>query len=512
MMSRTAGRQRELAVRSALGARRVDLLSQMLAESTLLSIIGAALGILLAQAGIQSLLALKPADILRPEQIRVSLPVLFFTAGLSIACALIFGLIPGLQILRSDANLALCGAAGGRFTWGSNRLRKALIVSEVGVSVVLLLGAAFMLKSLFAVMKVDPGSRPDHLLTMRLNLPPSRYSNNAQAALFCREALQRVSTLTSVKSASFSDGLAMTRIRLMKFTIEGLPAPKPGGEPTADMRGITSPAYLSTLGLAIINGRNFTADEVDQSRPVIIVNQSLARKLWPHEDPVGKRLRAAAPKPGGEPLWLTVNGVVSDTKQLSLEGNTRPEIIRPMVDYTVLTLAIRTSLEPASVTNAVQRQIWSLDKDLPLFNITTMEEIVKDNMGQRRFNSLLMTAFAAVALILAALGIYGVLSSAVAQRTREIGIRMALGAGQENVTRMVLAQGFRLIATGALCGLVVGIALIGLLSTLLFGVSLTHIGTYVEVLATLFAVGLIACYIPAMRAVRVDPMIALRQE
>ncbi|HKD74138.1 MAG TPA: ABC transporter permease, partial [Ktedonobacterales bacterium] len=358
---------------------------------------------------------------------------------------------------------------------------------EFAVAVVLMMGAAFMLKSLFAVMEVDPGFRPDHLLTMRLNLPPSRYPDNDRIARFCREALEKISALPSVKSASFSDGLPMTRLRLMKFTVDGQPMPKPGAEPTADMRGITSPAYFDTLGLPIVSGRNFTPDEINQSQPVIVINQALARKLWPHDDPIGKRLRAAPQKAGGEPTWLTVIGMVRDTRQFSLESGTRPEITRPIVDYTILTLAVRTSSPPASVTSAVENQIWTMDKDLPFFKISTMQEIVDDTMGQRRFNSLLMIAFAALALILAAVGIYGVLSSAVAQRTREIGIRMALGASKENVTQMVLSQGLRLIALGIAVGLFAGIALLRLLSSLLFGVHLTSIGTYTEVLAMMSA-------------------------
>lgn len=512
MLSRAAHRQRELAVRTALGARRFDLVSQMLAESLLLSLIGAALGIVFASFGIRALLALKPAEILRPEQIHVDVSVILFTAAVSIVSALIFGLIPGLQLLRSDVNLALQGAGGAKVTCGSDRLRQALIVSEFAVAVVLLIGAAFMLKSLFAVMDVDPGFRPDHLLTMRLNLPPSRYPDNDSIARFCREALEKISALPSVKSASFSDGLPMTRLRLMKFTVDGQPMPKPGAEPTADMRGITSPAYFDALGLPIVSGRNFTADEINQSQPVIVVNQALARKLWPHDDPIGKRLRASPQKAGGEPTWLTVIGLVRDTRQFSLESGTRPEITRPMVDYTILTLSVRTSSSPASVTSAVENQIWTMDKDLPFFKISTMQEIVDDTMGQRRFNSLLMIAFAALALVLAAVGIYGVLSSAVAQRTREIGIRMALGASRENVTQMVLSQGLRLIALGIAVGLLAGIALLRLLSSLLFGVHLTSIGTYAEVLAMMFAIGLVACYIPAARAVRVDPIVALRQE
>ena len=512
MLSRAANRRREFAVRTALGARPIDLLSQMLAESLLLSFIGAALGIAVAVFGIDALLALKPADILRPEQIHVNLPVVLFTAFLTIVSALIFGLIPGLQLLRADVNLALQSSGGAKVSAGSDRLRKALIVSEFAVAVVLLIGAAFMLKSLFAVMDVDPGFRPDHLLTMRLNLPPSRYPDNDSIARFCRAALEKVSAFPAVKSASFSDGLPMTRLRLMKFTVEGQPMPKPGGEPTADMRGITSPAYFDVLGLPIVAGRNFTADEVQQSRPVIVINQALARKLWPQENPVGKHLRIAPQKPGGEPVSLTVIGVVRDTHQFSLESGARPEITRPMVDYTILTLAVRTSSPPGSVTGAVENAIWTIDKDLPFFKISTMEQIVDDTMGQRRFNSLLMIAFAALALVLAAVGIYGVLSSAVAQRTREIGIRMALGARREDVTRMILRQGFRLIALGVTVGLLAGVALLRLLSSLLFGVRVTSVGTYAEVLAMMFAVGLVACYVPAARAVNVDPIIALRQE
>jgi predicted permease len=512
MLSRALARNRELAIRRALGATRARIIRQVLAESLVLSVSGTVAGLVLSLVGIKLLLALKPAEITRPEQIHVGFAVLVFTATLTILSAVCVGLISALQVARKDVNTALQQGSGGKIAGGPQRLRGTLIVAEVALAVVLLIGAAFMMRSLLSVMNVDPGFRPDHLLTMRLNLPASHYANNERIAQFCREAVEKISALPMVKSASFSDGLPMTRIRMMRFMIEEQQVPKPGSEPTADVRGITSPRYFDTLGLTLLQGRNFTADEIEHDQPVVIINRSLARKLWPREDPVGKRIRSTTQQTGGEPAWLTIIGVIPDTKQISLESGTRPEITRPMMDYTNLTLAIRTASDPAAVTSAVERQIWELDKNLPVFQIAAMQEIVDESIAQRRFNSFLMISFAMVALVLAAVGIYGVLSALVSQRTPEIGVRMALGAQPSDVLRIILGQGIWLSIIGMCIGLLIGIALTRVLSNLLFGVGPANWTLYLDVLAGMLVIATFACYLPASRAMQVDPMIALRSE
>ena len=292
MLTRATARQRELAIRKALGASRTRLIVQMIVEGLLLSFFGCLLAIVVAHFGIQLLLALKPADLQRPEQIHLSIGVLLFTMAIGIVAGVAFAAIPAIYASNTDVNTVLKDSASSQRHPG--RLRAALVIGEVSLAFVLLIGAVFMIGSLVSVLRVDPGFRADHLLTMNFSMPPSRYAKNEQFANFCQQVLERVSALPGVKSASFSDGLPMTRIRMMKFTVDGQPLPKRGSEPTADMRGISSPAYVSTLGIPIYAGRNFTADEINNNLPVIVVNQTLAKKLWPNEDAVGKTIRTVA--------------------------------------------------------------------------------------------------------------------------------------------------------------------------------------------------------------------------
>ncbi len=369
-----------------------------------------------------------------------------------------------------------------------------------------------MIRSLLFVLDVDPGFRSDHLLTMHFSMPPDRYSTNEQTAAFCRQALERITALPGVKAASFADGLPLTRIRLMRFTVEGQPTPKRGSEPTADMRGISSPSYFETLGMSLVSGRNFTVDEINQNLPVIVVNQKLARKLWPDQDAVGKHIVSVPARAEKDPVQLTVIGVVRDTRQISLESGTRPEITRAMPDYTYLTLAVRSASDPTGLTASIKQQIWALDKDLPVYEVQTMQDVLDDNLGQRRFDSFLMSIFGGLAVVLACVGIYGVLATSVVQQTREIGVRMALGASRGNVLRMIMGQGLQWVSIGLLIGLTLGFLLTRMLASLLFGVSPTNLLTYVGVSGVMLAVAALACYLPAVRAIKIDPMRALRYE
>jgi putative ABC transport system permease protein len=511
MLTRATARQKELAIRKALGASRADLIAQMVTESLVLSLIGGVLGLMVAHWGIKAILALKPADILRPEQIHIGVPVLLFTTAASLLAGVLFGIFPALYVSRTEVITVL--KEGGQSTRSHPRtMRAALIVIEVSLASVLLIGAGFMIRSLLLVLDVDPGFRPDHLLTMHFSMPPDRYSTNEQTAAFCRQALERISALPGVKAASFADGLPLTRIRLMRFTVEGEPTPKRGSEPTADMRGISSPSYFETLGMSLVSGRNFTADEVNQNLPVIVINQKLAKKLWPEQDAIGKHIWSVPARAEKEPVQLTVIGLVRDTRQTSLEEATRPEITRPMQDYTYLTLAVRSASDPTALTASIKRQIWTLDKDLPLFDVLTMQDVLDDNLGQRRFDSFLMSIFGGLAVLLACVGIYGVLATTVVQQTREIGVRMALGAHRGDVLKMIMGQGLRWVSIGLLIGLTAGFLLTRMLASLLFGVGPTNLLTYVAVSGVMLAVAAVACYLPAMRAIRIDPMRALRYE
>ena len=511
VLTRAMARQKELAIRKALGASRGELIAQMVMESLVLSSIGGLLGLLVARWGIKAILALKPADILRPEQIHIGIPVLLFTTAASLLAGMLFGIFPALYVSRTEVITVL--KQGAQFTRTHPRtMRAALIVIEVSLASVLLIGAGFMIRSLLSVLDVDPGFRPDHLLTMHFSMPPGRYPTNEQTAAFCRQALERIATLPGVKAASFADGLPLTRIRLMRFTIEGQPVPKHGSEPTADMRGISSPSYFETLGISLVSGRNFTADEINQNLPVIVINQKLAKKLWPDQDAIGKHIWSVPARAEKDPIQLTVIGVVRDTRQAGLETATRPEVTRAMPDYTYLTLAVRSASDPTALTASIKQQIWMLDKDLPVFDVQTMQGVLDDNLGQRRFDSFLMSIFGGLAVVLACVGIYGVLATTVVQQTREIGVRMALGARRGDVLRMVMGQGLRWVSIGLVIGLTLGFLLTRMLASLLFGVAPTNPVTYIAVSAVMLVVAAVACYFPAVRAIKIDPMRALRYE
>lgn len=511
MLTRAAARQKEMAIRKALGAGRGRLISQLLAESLLLSGTGAVLGLGLAHYGIKALIALQPAGITRPDDIQLNLPVIAFTLAISIAAGLFFGIIPALQAARADVNSFLNQTRGAQ-SGSSSRVRRALVVGEVALACVLLVGAGFMMKSMLAVLNVDPGFRADHLLTMKFSMPASHYPGETQIAAFCRQLEEKIAAMGGVKSVSFSDGLPLTRIRLTRFVLEGQAPPPRGSEPTADMRGIFSPGYFETVGIRLIAGRNFTAEELRTKAPVLVMNQTLAKRLWPNENAVGKHLRNVPSRPDTPPIVSTVIGVVADTHQEGLESKTHPEITKPMVDFTQLTLAVRAQGDPEALITAVKSQVWSVDKNLPVFEVRTMQQILDEDTSQRKFQSFVMMVFAGLALVLASIGLFGVLASLVAQRTQEIGIRMALGAQTGDVLRMVLVEGFRMVIFGVLIGVGAGIALSRYLASLFFGVSPANPATYLEVAAGMAVVALVACLLPAWRAARVNPMTALRYE
>ena len=512
MLTRAAARQKEMAIRKALGAGRGRLVSQLFAESLLLSGAGALLGLGLAHFGIKAMVALRPAGITRPEDIHLNLAVVIFTMAVSILAGVLFGMVPALQAARTDVNALLNQTRGAHAATSSRRMRRVLVVAEVALACVLLVGAGFMMKSLLAVLSVDPGFRPDHLLTMKFSMPASRYANDAQIAAFCRQVQEKISAMAGVKSASFSDGLPLTRIRLTRFVLEGQAPPPRGSEPTADMRGIFSATYFDTVGIRLIAGRNFTAEELANKAPVMVMNQTLAKRLWPNENAVGQHLRSVPSRPDTPPVVSTVIGIVADTHQESLESGTRPEITKPMVDYTQLTLAVRGKGDPESLITSVKSQVWSVDKNLPVFEVRTMEQVLDEDTSQRRFESFVMGIFATLALVLASIGLFGVLASLVSQRTQEIGIRMALGAQTKDVICMVLGEGFRMVLLGVVIGVAAGIGLSRFLSSLFFGVSPANPATYLEVALLMIGIAFVACLLPAWRAIRVNPMVALRYE
>jgi len=511
-LTRAAAREKEMAVRAALGASRWRMVRQMLTESLLLSALGGAAGILLGYWAIAGMVVLAPADIHRIEDISIDGSVLAFTLAITLLTGALFGLAPAIFAARQDPNDAL--RRGGRWGEGgvSARIRRALVVAEVALSLVLLAGAGLMIRSLRSVLQVTPGFRSDHLLTMLIDLRRDRYTKPEQAGAFIGDLLERVTKLPGTLSAAVVNDLPMESIQMSGFRVEGQPARANGENPVADTRDV-SDTYIATMGMRIVAGRGFTRVEAEKRNPTeVIVNESLARKLWPHENPLGRALDSVTAS--GPNAWRrVVVGVVADTRQLGLDSPPRPEMFFPgRNQFPSFALVVRTAGDPLRMAPAVTAQVWAIDKDQPVHDIQAMDHVVDDSISQRRFNMLLLAIFAATALVMAAVGIYGVLAYAVSRRTQEIGIRMALGAQTRDVLRLVGREGLVLVLAGIAFGLVGALALTRLMSSLLFGVSPTDAATFAAVPALLAAVALAACYLPARRAARVDPTVALRYD
>ena len=386
------------------------------------------------------------------------------------------------------------------------------MVAEVALSLVLLAGAGLMIRSLRTVTQITPGFRSDHLLTMLVDLRGDRYTKPEQGGAFVDGLLERVAMLPGVQSAAVVNGLPMESIQMTGFRVEGQPTPALGEGPVADRRDV-SDEYIGTMGMRIVAGRGFTRAEAEKQNPgEVVVNESLARKLWPQQDPLGRALHSSAES--GPDAWRrVVVGVVADTRQLGLDSPPRPEMFFPSRrQFPNLALIVRTAGDPLRMAPAVTAQVWALDKDQPVHDVYAMEHVVDDSISQRRFNMLLLAIFAATALVMAGVGIYGVLAYAVSRRTQEIGIRMALGAQTNDVLRLIGREGFVLVSIGIGIGLAGALALTRLMSSLLFGVGSTDAATFAAVPVLLAGVALAACYLPARRAAHVDPTVALRYD
>jgi putative ABC transport system permease protein len=511
LLARAATRQKETAVRVALGASRLRLVQQALAESLLLALIGGALGLLLALWSVDLLVALGGDVIPRAKEIGVDWRVAGFTLGISLLTGLVFSLVPAPHVASFDVNEALKeggrGSGGGS---GSQRFRGALVISEVTLAFVLLIGAGLMVKSFVRLWEVDPGFDPDGVLTMEVALPQSAYNKkDGTAAGFYRRLLERVGALPGVAAAGAVGSPPLGDTVYMRSISTGSQRPAPGEEDYASYH-IVGADYLQAMGVPLLKGRYFSPADVAGTPSVMIVSNALARRLWPGEDPVGRRVTMWEQ----EPITFEVVGVAGDVRNRGLEDDAEPQMYVPhgQDPWTGMTLAMRTTSDPAGLVAAVRREVLALDDDLPVYNIKTMEQVLADSATQRRFSMLLFAVFAGVALLLAAVGIYGVMAYTVAQRTHEIGVRMALGAQRGDVMKLVLGQGMTLVAIGVLLGLVAALALGRVLSGLLFGVAPSDPAVF-GVNALIFAaVALVACYVPARRATRVDPIVALRYE
>ena len=514
LLARAATRRKEVAIRTVLGAQRGRIIRQMLTESVLLALLGAALGLLLAEWGLRSLVALIPENIRRVADIRLDASVLGFTVAVSLGTAVIFGLAPAFQSTSGDLQEGL--KEGGRTSVTGFRrlsLRNILVASEIALALMLLIGAGLTIRSFVQLQKVNPGFRTERLLTMPVNLPGARYPKDDQRVLFFKNLLDRIRSLPGVEAAS-----GVTCLPLIGgcwdsiYLIEGRPIPRREDLLNADFN-TAQPGYFHTMGIPILKGRDFDERDLMDREPVLIINESFARQNWPNEDPLGKRVKQDWPE--GTGAWMTVIGVVGDVKRRGLDVPFKAEGYKASRQTAPgsLQLVIRTSVtDPQMLAQTVRREIQQMDANLPVFNVRTMDFYAERTMAPRRFPMLLLTIFAAVALVLAAVGIYGVMSYSVTQRTHEMGIRIALGARAEDVRRLVVRHGFTLALAGILAGLAGAFALTHLLSTLLFGVEPTDPLTFGGVSLLLIAIAGVACYLPARRATRVDPIIALRYE
>jgi putative ABC transport system permease protein len=513
LLARGSVRRREVAVRAALGAGRWRIVRQLLTENMLLAVLGGALGVLLAWWGLRLLVNLKPANIPRLEDIRLDGHVLWFTLALSLLTGLIFGLAPALQTTHFKLSESLKeGAHTGTGGRRAQRIRGIFIVAEVALTLALLVGAGLLVRSFWRLQRVDPGFRTDHLLTLRVTLWGSKYRQGAQAVSFYEQLQERLAALPGVVSASATSDIMLRRLATSAgFTIEN--RPRDPNELALELPfDRAQPNYFQTMGVQLLKGRAFTAQDSRDTPRVAIVNETFVKRYFPNEDPVGKRFTFGGGGPNAR--WFTIVGVVRDTKRQGLDQPVRIESWMPLAQMPAgsMDVVLRTTGDPLALGNAARETVWSLDRDLPIPTIQTVEQILSERVAQRRLNMLLLALFALVALILAAVGVYGVMNYAVTQRTHEIGVRVALGAQTRDVLRLIVGQGMKLALAGVVIGLIATLALTRLMASLLFGVSATDPITFVAIAALLFMVAIAACWIPARRASKVDPMAALRCE
>jgi len=515
LLARAAVRQKEIAVRVALGARRWRLVRQFLTESVLLSTLGGIVGLGIAYGGLILLKAFIPENISQAREISIDFKVLGFTLLVSVLTGLIFGLAPAIQAVRFNQIDTLKEGGRDAATGGSGkRLRSLLVVAEVAISLVLLIGAGLLINSFLRLRNVDPGFRADNLLTMRIILPKPKYAKFAQRSAFYTELIQRVQSVAGVRSAAVTTNLPLYRQgNSTSISIEGQPEPPPGQEAIIVTR-VISPGYFNTMSIPLLSGRDLTdQDSITARYAVVVISETMARRYWPNEDPVGKRI--ALGRARSDEDWIQVIGVVKDVRQFELTAEPRPQMYlsyRQAGLFEPRDLVVKTDVEPTSLAATVRKAVWEIDKDQPVSNIQTMEQILGDSIARQRFSMLLLVIFAAVAMILAGVGIYGVMSYSVAQRTREIGIRMALGAQTGAVLKLAVGYGMKLVVIGVVIGLIAAFALTRVMSTLLFGVTATDPATFTLISLLLIAVAALASYIPARRATKVNPIIALRYE
>jgi putative ABC transport system permease protein len=514
LLARSAAREKEIAIRVSLGAGRWRIARQLLTESALLALAGGTVGLTLAKWGKDLLLALAPEDLPRLSDVSLDGRALAFTAAITLLTGLGFGLFPALQasnIRGPNLNETLKDAGRGSTDDGRRRIiRGALVVLEVALALVLLVGAGLLIKSFLRLRNVDPGFNPAGALTAQIPLSQRKYPEDSQRVAFYAQLIEKVAALPGVQAA----GAAMVTPLsgndfVLGFRIEGRPPYPAGGEPDTNYYSVT-PGYFKAMGIPLLRGRLFTERDTKDSTRVVVINETMAKRFFPGEDPIGKRLHVTM----GPLLYREIVGIVGDVKHYSLDQETKAQTYEPYAQqpFSGMTLVARTSGDPAGLSAAIRGEVLKIDKELPVSNVKTLEQYLSTSIAQQRFSVLLLGIFAAVAMALACVGIYGVLSYSVAQRRREIGVRMALGAARRDVLRLVVGHAMLLTLIGVAIGLGAAFALTRVMSTLLFGVSATDPMTFGLIALLLVAVALLAALVPARRATKVDPMVALRCE
>ena len=511
LLARGGERQKEFAIRAALGAARSRLMRQLITESVFLGLLGGAGGILAAWWCLDLVLAFSPPSLPRYTEISFDGRVLMFSLAVSLLTAFIFGLAPSLQFSRPDLQDSLKegGRSGGDGSF-RHRLRNVLVVSEIALALTLLVGAGLLVRSFVRILQVDPGFSADKAFSLEVHVWGSSRTPQQRAAFF-EQTLDRIAAVPGVEAAGAVSALPFHDNSIDingTFSIEGRPAP--AQEPSAFLT-IATIDYFSAMGIPLRSGRLFTRFDREGSQSVALIGETMARRFWPDEDPVGKKIKLAFL---GQPKVREIIGVVGDARHTGLDSNPRTEIFlpHPQEPYGSMTYVVRTPRESAALLQAVKKEVWAVNKDLPFASIATIDELVSRSLGERRFNLLLLGSFAIIALTLASIGIYGLMSFSISRRTHEFGVRMALGAQTRDVITLVLREGMVLTMTGVALGLVASVALTRLLSSLLFGVTATDPATFAVVSFVLAGVALAACLVPARRATRVDPMVALRYE
>ena len=515
LLTRSLARQKEVAIRAALGASRWRVIRQLLTEAILLSLAGGAIGLVIAYWGVPALVATMPQNQLNAmpflKSLQIDLGILGFSFGLSLLTGIVFGLVPALQSSRLDLTEVL--KEGGRHAsaGAGQRLRSAMVVGEIALAVVLLVGAGLMMKSLLRLLQTNVGFNTENLLTMRIVLPPAKYPEAPQVFNFYTQLQERVRSLPGVVGAGTVDILPLNGGNTTRFNVDGDPLPPPGKETEANVR-VVNEHYFQTIGVPLLSGRLFDERDQDGAPTVVIIGKTIADRIFAGRDPIGRKLRYASVQ--ADPV--TIVGVVGDVKITGLDEEVRPVLYYPFRqagDYSS-SLVVRTNSDPTTLANAVRGEVRNLDPDAAVLNVNTMEGMISQTQASfiRRFPALVIGIFAGVALLLASIGIYGVVSYSVSQQIHYIGIRMALGAGPSDILKMVLKQGMVLALAGVVIGVVAALLLMRLLVTLLYQVTTTDVATFAIVSGTLFAVALLACYLPARRATKVDPLVALRYE